>query len=271
MVKSVREVQKSEGKRYAFEIGMKNGKKKLLAADTADLRQTWVELLWRAMRAPGERHSVPACIWQEGEELSGQGSAHSSGSEGERRERDRGRLRASSEPWALTPEPLCPGTPRAWTGRALTPEPLCPGTPRTTTKSPALGAASFDSGLWKSSLGLQEEEEEEEEEEQDAEESDYDVLPSRTQRLLQEENIYDVPLCNMRVTEETHPGYREIEESIYDVPSSLLRRLSDRSIGDQSEGLWSPDRGGVPDGDDSGFPSGTAGWTAPAPEGLTDL
>ncbi|XP_059413259.1 uncharacterized protein LOC132148582 [Carassius carassius] len=52
-VQSVREVSRSENNRYLFEITMKNGKKKMLAsfhaADTADVRQEWMDQLWKAM------------------------------------------------------------------------------------------------------------------------------------------------------------------------------------------------------------------------------
>ncbi|XP_016344039.1 uncharacterized protein LOC107690271 [Sinocyclocheilus anshuiensis] len=48
-VQSVREVSRSESNRYLFEITMKNGKKKMLAADTADVRQEWMDQLWKAM------------------------------------------------------------------------------------------------------------------------------------------------------------------------------------------------------------------------------
>ncbi|KAJ8251648.1 hypothetical protein GJAV_G00223630 [Gymnothorax javanicus] len=74
MIQSVREVQKSEGKRFAFEISLKNGKKKQLAADTADLRQTWVDLLWKALQSPGPQKPDPAGIRQEGVELRQEGA-----------------------------------------------------------------------------------------------------------------------------------------------------------------------------------------------------
>ncbi|XP_041813797.1 uncharacterized protein LOC121621404 isoform X3 [Chelmon rostratus] len=48
-VQSVREVQKADSKRFMFEIIMTNGKRKLLAAETAALRQEWVGHLWQAM------------------------------------------------------------------------------------------------------------------------------------------------------------------------------------------------------------------------------
>ncbi|XP_033501498.1 uncharacterized protein LOC117268871 isoform X1 [Epinephelus lanceolatus] len=48
-VQSVREVQRVDGKRFMFEIIMTNGKRKVLAAETAALRKEWVGHLWQAM------------------------------------------------------------------------------------------------------------------------------------------------------------------------------------------------------------------------------
>ncbi|XP_044036948.1 uncharacterized protein LOC122868747 [Siniperca chuatsi] len=48
-VQSVREVQRSDSKRIMFEIIMTNGKRKVLAAETAALRKEWVGHLWQAM------------------------------------------------------------------------------------------------------------------------------------------------------------------------------------------------------------------------------
>ncbi|KAF4116207.1 uncharacterized protein LOC131536836 [Onychostoma macrolepis] len=56
-VQSVREVSRSESNRYLFEITMKNGKKKMLAADTADIRQEWMDQLWKAMLLNGPDRS----------------------------------------------------------------------------------------------------------------------------------------------------------------------------------------------------------------------
>ncbi|XP_072560911.1 uncharacterized protein [Paramormyrops kingsleyae] len=49
-VKSVREIDRNDNKHYVFEISLKNGKKKLLAADSAYLRQCWMDRLWRAIQ-----------------------------------------------------------------------------------------------------------------------------------------------------------------------------------------------------------------------------
>ncbi|KAB5530992.1 hypothetical protein PHYPO_G00135750 [Pangasianodon hypophthalmus] len=48
-VESVREIMWTKKKHYIFEIAMKNGKRKVLAAETADLRQQWMCQLLQAM------------------------------------------------------------------------------------------------------------------------------------------------------------------------------------------------------------------------------
>ncbi|XP_029946090.1 uncharacterized protein LOC115387506 [Salarias fasciatus] len=48
-VQSVREVDRADKKRFIFEIIMTNGKRKVLAAETAALRKKWVGHLWQAM------------------------------------------------------------------------------------------------------------------------------------------------------------------------------------------------------------------------------
>ncbi|XP_007886626.1 uncharacterized protein LOC103175409 isoform X2 [Callorhinchus milii] len=64
MVQSVRET-KTMNHDYPFEIVMKNGKKKVLAATTSELRAVWMEFLWKAMQLPwpGKKHS--ACNWHD--------------------------------------------------------------------------------------------------------------------------------------------------------------------------------------------------------------
>nr|XP_015801256.2 uncharacterized protein LOC107376598 [Nothobranchius furzeri] len=49
-VQSVREIKKNDRKPFLFEIIMMNGKRKILAAETADLRKEWVGHLWQAMQ-----------------------------------------------------------------------------------------------------------------------------------------------------------------------------------------------------------------------------
>ncbi|XP_048411393.1 uncharacterized protein LOC125463767 isoform X1 [Stegostoma tigrinum] len=63
-VQSVREV-KATNHEYLFEIIMKNGKRKLLAAESSDLRAVWMEFLWKAMQLPGPGKKNSACTWHD--------------------------------------------------------------------------------------------------------------------------------------------------------------------------------------------------------------
>ncbi|KAL0993088.1 hypothetical protein UPYG_G00103060 [Umbra pygmaea] len=60
-VQSVREIQRKLSNRYLFEIIMKNGRRKVLAAETEDLRQAWIDQLWRAMRMSTPEGSYRGC------------------------------------------------------------------------------------------------------------------------------------------------------------------------------------------------------------------
>ncbi|CAH2291913.1 Hypothetical predicted protein [Pelobates cultripes] len=48
---------------FQFEIVMKNGKRKLLSADTAELRDVWMAFLWKAMQLPGPGRHNSSCTW----------------------------------------------------------------------------------------------------------------------------------------------------------------------------------------------------------------
>ncbi|XP_053309571.1 uncharacterized protein LOC128471631 isoform X2 [Spea bombifrons] len=61
-VQSVRKAAATENE-FTFEIVMKNGKRKLLAADTAPLRDVWMEFLWKAMQLPGPGRHASSCTW----------------------------------------------------------------------------------------------------------------------------------------------------------------------------------------------------------------
>uniref|UniRef100_UPI00398EA2C0 uncharacterized protein n=1 Tax=Pristiophorus japonicus TaxID=55135 RepID=UPI00398EA2C0 len=63
-VQSVREI-KVTNHEYSFEIVMKNGKRKLLAAESLDLRAVWMEFLWKAMQLPGPGKKNSACTWHD--------------------------------------------------------------------------------------------------------------------------------------------------------------------------------------------------------------
>ncbi|KAH1183077.1 hypothetical protein KIL84_004569 [Mauremys mutica] len=64
IVQSVREVQAVKAD-YPFEITMTNGKKKLLSAESADLRTAWIEILWKSMQLPGPGREQSACTWHD--------------------------------------------------------------------------------------------------------------------------------------------------------------------------------------------------------------
>ncbi|XP_065135519.1 uncharacterized protein [Paramisgurnus dabryanus] len=66
-LQSVREVSGSDNKRYLFEMTMKNGKKKLLAAETVVDRQLWMNQLWKAMLLNGPDRTGPI---PDGEQMS---------------------------------------------------------------------------------------------------------------------------------------------------------------------------------------------------------
>ncbi|XP_038633457.1 uncharacterized protein LOC119953344 isoform X6 [Scyliorhinus canicula] len=63
-VQSVREI-KATNHEYPFEIVMKSGKRKLLAAERSDLRAVWMEFLWKAMQLPGPGKKNSACTWHD--------------------------------------------------------------------------------------------------------------------------------------------------------------------------------------------------------------
>ncbi|XP_078257728.1 uncharacterized protein LOC144594757 [Rhinoraja longicauda] len=63
-VQSVREI-KDRSREYLFEMVMKNGKRKLLAAESSDLRAVWMQFLWKAMQLPGPGKRNSACTWHD--------------------------------------------------------------------------------------------------------------------------------------------------------------------------------------------------------------
>ncbi|XP_044129156.1 uncharacterized protein LOC122922566 [Bufo gargarizans] len=65
---SVRRVDTPDGD-FTFEIVMKNGKKKLLSAESDELRDVWIQLLWKSMQLPGPSRSSSSCTWFDVPEL----------------------------------------------------------------------------------------------------------------------------------------------------------------------------------------------------------
>ncbi|XP_041075665.1 uncharacterized protein LOC121295277 isoform X1 [Polyodon spathula] len=98
-VQSVREV-KADGQ-HLFEITMKNGKKKLLSAETEELRALWMKFLWKAMQLPGPGRTQSACTWHDIPHLKQEAAQSTQSSSDEDR--------LSSASCSLdTPEPLAP-------------------------------------------------------------------------------------------------------------------------------------------------------------------
>ncbi|XP_078510498.1 uncharacterized protein LOC144770105 isoform X9 [Lissotriton helveticus] len=64
LVQSVREVN-ATASNYTFEIVMKNGKRKLLSADSAELRKIWIEYLWKSMQLPFPGRKNSSCTWHD--------------------------------------------------------------------------------------------------------------------------------------------------------------------------------------------------------------
>uniref|UniRef100_UPI0037E74A33 uncharacterized protein n=1 Tax=Semicossyphus pulcher TaxID=241346 RepID=UPI0037E74A33 len=220
-VQSVREVQKADSKRFMFEIIMTNGKRKLLAAETAALREEWVGHLWQAMNLSTSgvsdfrnthlesqrdriHSTLPVCSQSDSvleslpaRPLSAPVSLIAIGHE----------TRSIASPVCLPEEPdqniLLACNSQNDDGDSL--------------DSPQRSSESSNA--------------------EGRPENDYDVLPMRknicriNDSTEQEEGVYDYPLSHRRAAEHT-----EQTESIYDVPSSLLRRLSDHSSEEEPVG-----------------------------------
>ncbi|XP_061088550.1 uncharacterized protein LOC133122546 [Conger conger] len=178
MVQSVREVTGKGSKPFAFEITMKNGKTKLLAAETVELRHAWVSLLWKAMQLPGPGRSDSACVWDDVADLKqrAQDSLHcSSDSDSELNLKGSGHVSSPPTPWDRPPPSQGPLT----SAEKHTP-------------------------------------------------------PSEEDRQ-QEMDIYDIPPSNKKA------GWEDVSEGIYDVPTSWLTNMPERTPGAPAEGERSPD------------------------------
>ncbi|XP_071768455.2 uncharacterized protein LOC139921944 isoform X2 [Centroberyx gerrardi] len=230
-VQSVREVQMDDGKRFVFEITMTNGKRKVLAAETAALRKEWIGHLWQAMHlsssgsthldvcGQGERLHAGTHSCSDRDSVTGGLPArpHSAPAvPGRSLHEDSSTLSSLPFPVELDSEKAAyRNTLPAWKYRHHNNERL----------SSTHGSSGFGSV------------------EERQEEGDYDVLPPRntiyemsqsSEKVSdQDEDLYDVPLSNRRAA--GHQEHREMTESIYDVPSSLLRKMSDHTVKDQLE------------------------------------
>ncbi|KAL6102812.1 uncharacterized protein ACO6RY_02344 [Pungitius sinensis] len=189
-VQSVREVHKVDNKRFVFEITMTDGKRKVLAAGTAALRKQWVGLLWEAMHLSTSS-------------LSGSSSTHLDG-----RERPSSSSSCGLVMGSLPARPL--SAPPARLRRLQVP--VCPS------EGPSREEGPYRCPLPHQHPGGDSLSAE------DRQEGDYDILPLRKKvcevkaPTQMEEAVYDFPLSIRRADE--HP---EPTESIYDVPSTLLK------------------------------------------------
>ncbi|XP_019906220.2 uncharacterized protein LOC105013135 isoform X1 [Esox lucius] len=293
-VQSVRVIQK-ESKHSLFEIIMKNGKRKVLAAETDDLRRVWIDQLWRAMHLSAPGGSFPGSIRQQnvgsddlrirGHTIAYNGSECNSVTE-------------NLEVHRPLSVPLSPCTPKQnldlWKKSTFTlPTPLKLDQDLENWSTNSLSRLNrdlylCDSGVMSLTDKLKSEESTEQNtishweecndsvpkltgncDERDEEESHYDILPARNsehqtkqseENLIQQEGIYDFPLSNRRATDRrtehqtdqsdedlTHgvgiydvpmsnrrasdqQECRETTESIYDVPRSLLKKMSDHTL-----------------------------------------
>ncbi|XP_029913061.1 uncharacterized protein LOC115363117 [Myripristis murdjan] len=254
-VQAVREVQRDTGKRFVFEIIMTNGKRKVLAAETAALRREWMGHLWQAMHLSssgaldhGNTH-LDVCEQRESLQCSTNSCSDNDSVSG-------------SLPARPLSAPALPDQPRPEDRRTLS-APALPDQPRPEDRT-ALSSFCFTEQLdgeeptylntlpackrqhehhnderlsgatWYSEFSSEKEQQQE---------GDYDVLPPRNtiyevsqpeRDLDQTENPYDVPVFNRRAADRQER--RQVQtESIYDVPSSLLRKMSDHTVDDQLE------------------------------------
>ncbi|XP_039680748.1 uncharacterized protein LOC120574484 isoform X2 [Perca fluviatilis] len=220
-VQSVREVQRVDSKRFMFEIFMTNGKRKLLAAETAALRKEWVGLLWQAMNLStsgvSDSRSTQHEVCEQRERLNSSApiSSHSERvmellparplSAPAPTGHVHHKIRSIATPICLSEEPECE---EAMQQNTL---PACD---------------SLNSPQWSSGLSNAE----------GRQEGDYDILPLRNTvceinaSTETDEGVYDFPLSYRRSAEHPNPT-----ESIYDVPSSLLRRMPDHTLEEQLE------------------------------------
>ncbi|XP_030591504.1 uncharacterized protein LOC115784432 [Archocentrus centrarchus] len=234
-VQSVREVQKADKKRFIFEIIMTNGKKKVLAAETEDLRKEWVGHLWQAMHLFLSETSV---------------STDAQLDVCEQRDRLHSITPICSQRESVMEElpvrPLSAPAPSDYiyaqphrltrpTKETCQPEYTCP--PKEQDNEEEIYQNTLQAyqnyndddpndPQWSSRMSNTEAEQE----------GDYDVLPVRKRSCELnlsaevEEDVYDVPVSCRRSSEPEDP-----RESVYDVPSSLLRNISDHTIDEQPE------------------------------------
>ncbi|XP_035470361.1 uncharacterized protein LOC118288410 isoform X2 [Scophthalmus maximus] len=234
-VQSVREVQRADSSRFMFEIIMKNGKRKMLAAETAALRKEWVGQLWQAMHLSASRISMQCsdADLEECEQPDRQSSSTSvcSYSDG-----------VMESPPA---RPLSAPSPSTHTHRETrsVPSALSP-------RLPLYQELNSEEAVYENTLLALDYRHQNGDRlqdppwscgwsrAQDTQEGDYDVLPPRNKvckidiSTQMDEGVYDTPLSYRMST-----GTQDPAEGIYDLPRSLLRATPDRTTdGPHEEG-----------------------------------
>ncbi|XP_008415101.1 uncharacterized protein LOC103469293 [Poecilia reticulata] len=205
-VQSVREVQRTDKKHFLFEIIMTNGKKKMLAAETAALRKEWVGHLWQAMQLSSsglsDSRDPDLEMFDQRGSLSSNMSIISLCSDGVREVQPTRPLSASSEHIYSETEgftsSICPPEDEDEDGDDATYQNL--RRPLTSIEPPDEPPEMSD-----------------EEQTQDVL---YDVLPARKSTCeapptQAHDSVYDFPLSY-----KTSSGYQDPTDGVYDVPAS---------------------------------------------------
>ncbi|XP_034396012.1 uncharacterized protein LOC117735478 isoform X2 [Cyclopterus lumpus] len=221
-VQSVREVQRVDGKRFMFEIMMTNGKKKVLAAETAALRKEWLGLLWQAMNlsTSGVTYSrsthLEVCEQRERLNSSTPVSSHSV--------MESLLAQALSAPSGHIQHETRSISSLIRLSEESNHEETASGNTPPDRSYQHHNGHSVDNPQRSSGLNHAE----------DVQEGDYDILPLRNKvceintSTEMDEGEYDFPLSYRRAAEHPKPT-----ESIYDVPSS--RSMPDHTLEEQPE------------------------------------
>ncbi|XP_070703953.1 uncharacterized protein [Pempheris klunzingeri] len=225
-VQSVREVQRGDSNRFMFEITMTNGKRKMLAAETAALRKDWVGHLWQAMHLStsgvSDSTNTHLGVYDQRERLNSSMPicSHSDSV----RELLPARPLSAPAPTGHIHHDTKSAASHVCLSEELSSEEA--GYQNTLPASNDQHHNGVISPQWSSGMGNAEA----------RQEGDYDVLPLRKKicdvsaSTAMDEGVYDFPLSYRRADE--HPNHTE---SIYDVPSSLLRMVSDHTSEEQRE------------------------------------
>ncbi|XP_071329962.1 uncharacterized protein [Trachinotus anak] len=219
-VQSVREVQRTDSKRFMFEIIMTNGKRKMLAAETAALRKEWVGHLWQAMHLSTTPVSESTDTHLEEYELRDRLNSICSHSDSVMECLPARPVSAPAPSVQIHCETRSVVSP-IYVSQELNNEEATNQNTLSACNYLHQNVDSLNDPQWSSGLSNAE----------DKEDGDYDVLPVRNKMCEigvsteTDEGLYDFPLSYRRSAEHQDPA-----ESIYDVPSSFLRNMPEHTI-----------------------------------------